>query len=521
MAYDVYLYARVSSVAQRERETIASQLRALRDYARARGWRVVAEFKDDGVSAATGNLGNRTGLLEMLDKLSCVSSVVVLDVDRLTRTDDLIEYGEIMGRIQRAGVRIAAVSTGVEHEPNDLAMKMKAHFAAEWMAMHRERVIRGKREATRRGKKSGGTTPYGYRYDALSGQWRVDEAEAAVIREAYRRVAAGESTGLIAADFHARGLERHFHGEWTRSEVWRLVSRTTYVGDWMGDKQQRIMVKVPAIVSRAERDAALAVIGRPEKRGISRVRHPYLCDGISKCAVCGGRMVVVTPVGDKPGYYWCTNRRSMRAGVDRCPLPMFPIEKVDAAVWGAITKILSRPDALAVALEEMAAEVDDGAAWSKDIQKHESHVARLEKVAASVLARFRRGLMSEAVLDAELAANSKERSMVERQIETARVRLAGIKAAGGRALEMKAAIAKLQKAVSVEKPEDRREVVRSLIDGVHHSVVMGPARGEVEAFVNMKTSAHPLAQDYSAQREKAGQYAGVTLRISASFGVGR
>lgn len=520
MALRVHLYARVSSASQRERETIASQKRALRDYARARGWTVVAEFVDDGVSAATGNFMARAGLRAMLGRLTEVDAVLVLDMDRLTRTDDILEYGEIMGPIQRAGVKVAAISTGGEHAPNDLAMKLKGHFAAEWLEVHRERVIRGKREATRRGKKSGGTTPYGYRYSKDDGKWTVDEGEAAVVREIYARVTAGESTGLIAKSLHDRGVPRHFGGEWTRSEVWRVVSRTTYVGDWVGDKQLRIMVKVPPIVSHAERDAAMAMIGRPDKRGISRTKHPYLCDQISKCALCGGRMVVVTPVGDKPGYYWCTNRRSVRAGGERCPLPMFPIEKVDAAVWRAIARVLQRPDALALALKEMQAEDGEADTLAADVKKHAAHVARLEKVAASVLVRFRRGLLSEHTLDSELAANAKERGHVERQLEAARVMKAGIEAARGRVLEMGAAIAKLQKAASAQTDEEKREAVRSLIDGVHHHVVMGPARGEVEAFVQMRTKA-PQAAPADCRGKRQRGFARedakpLTLRLVAS-----
>src|SRR5262245_20273098 len=49
----VALYARVSTDEQAEKYGLDSQLRALRERAKARGWDVVGEFKDDGYSGAT------------------------------------------------------------------------------------------------------------------------------------------------------------------------------------------------------------------------------------------------------------------------------------------------------------------------------------------------------------------------------------------------------------------------------------------------------------------------------------
>ena len=51
----VAVYLRVSSQAQRQRETIASQREAVLEYARSRGWSIPHErvFADDGFSGAT------------------------------------------------------------------------------------------------------------------------------------------------------------------------------------------------------------------------------------------------------------------------------------------------------------------------------------------------------------------------------------------------------------------------------------------------------------------------------------
>ncbi len=60
------LYARVSSAAQRDRHTIASQLSTLPEYAARMGWTVVGTYIDDGKSAKSGRLHARDGFTRLL-----------------------------------------------------------------------------------------------------------------------------------------------------------------------------------------------------------------------------------------------------------------------------------------------------------------------------------------------------------------------------------------------------------------------------------------------------------------------
>ena len=49
----VLIYYRVSSAAQAERYSIQRQMEMLPSFAQKRGWEVIGEFKDDGLSAKT------------------------------------------------------------------------------------------------------------------------------------------------------------------------------------------------------------------------------------------------------------------------------------------------------------------------------------------------------------------------------------------------------------------------------------------------------------------------------------
>lgn len=140
------VYARVSSAEQQARNTIASQLSTLPAYCAAQGWRVVATYVDDGKSAAAGKLDRRDGLQRLLSDAAAgkLDLVAVVDLDRLTRSEDLAERGAIYGALQAAGVRIAVSSTGqvldLRSQLGDLLAALGGVFAADENRKRAERV---------------------------------------------------------------------------------------------------------------------------------------------------------------------------------------------------------------------------------------------------------------------------------------------------------------------------------------------------------------------------------------------
>lgn len=77
------LYVRVST----DRQTVENQIAALSKVAEARGWQVVATFRDEGISGAKGR-NARPGLDEMLRQAQRGRYEVVMAwaIDRLGRS---------------------------------------------------------------------------------------------------------------------------------------------------------------------------------------------------------------------------------------------------------------------------------------------------------------------------------------------------------------------------------------------------------------------------------------------------
>ncbi len=109
------IYARVSSAAQRDSHTIDGQLLVLREFVRRNGWTLVETYVDDGRSAKTGKLEARDGFARLVRDAAAglFDVVVIVDVDRFTRTDSIEERARILdGPFQVAGVRIVTPSGG-------------------------------------------------------------------------------------------------------------------------------------------------------------------------------------------------------------------------------------------------------------------------------------------------------------------------------------------------------------------------------------------------------------------------
>lgn len=485
------VYARVSSAIQRDNHTIDSQLRALPEYVSRQGWELVGSYVDDGHSAAAGKLAARTGLQALLADAAAgrFEVVAVVDLDRLTRSEDLTERGAILGAFQRAGVQIAETATGMVHDlresQGDLLVGLRAFFGAEENRKRRERSVRGKIEAARKGRKPSGPTPFGLRYNKVTGAFSICEEEAAVVREIFERVAAGESCAALELDFNARGVLLSGHGRrnqasyWVRERIYKLVTSPTYRGEWTVDKARRLVITVPPIVDAALWYAAHDALKRWGRSGLRRTKYVYLCEAIATCALCGGRIGISSHSATprpyrRNSYYVCSYRRRPRLGEERCMLPMRRVDEVDGRLWASVYELLtSRWDELAaLVVEHEARQTQHAGRWAEELAEHTRRLAQLDKAESAILARFRQGRVSERALDAELEHVGRERHALHSQIEIARAAAAPSRAST--LDELRSAVDALRDELRDAPPAIRRDLVRALVPGDDlHRVVLG------------------------------------------------
>ena len=493
------IYARVSSAAQRDRQTIASQISTLPTFIASRGWilaKPAGTYVDDGRTAMEGFLSKRTSFTRLIQDaaLGLFDVVVIVDMDRLTRSEDLQERGEVLGAFQRAGVQLAISSTGqlldLRSSVGDLMSSLGTYFAAEANRKHRERICRGKDEAIRKGKKPSGPTPFGYLYDRETAEWSVDPELGPIVVEIFTRVSEGETCEAIAHDLQARAVPRarpsksgsRPPGQWDRERVHHIVRARTYLGRWVADKTRGLSVPVPKIVTDdlyAKADAALLRAGH---RGQLRNPHQYLLQGISTCGICGARIGCCSTgawtTGEKKRrnfYYICSKRRRPPQSGQACSLPMLRSDTVDAKLWEAVVTSVIREDHLEKAVAECVRESEAGPD-PKELPRLEAKQKQLVRAEEILLERFGRGLITESVLDKELVRLSKDRTAVKQSIDAAKAAIRDCPSRDATANVLRAALEDLRQKLSFATPEDRRDIVRAVLAKDENAVKIGPQR---------------------------------------------
>jgi DNA invertase Pin-like site-specific DNA recombinase len=130
------------------------QLRDLRELAERRGFHIVTEYKDEGIS---GSKDSRPALNHMLADAEAgkFSVVLVWKLDRLGRS--LVHLVKLMENFRRWGIELVSFSEGLDFTTTTgkLLFQIISAFAEFERDCIRERVMAGLRNARARGKKIG------------------------------------------------------------------------------------------------------------------------------------------------------------------------------------------------------------------------------------------------------------------------------------------------------------------------------------------------------------------------------
>jgi site-specific DNA recombinase len=388
------IYARVSSERQREEGTVASQLAGLRELAAERGLIVSEElaFCDEGFSGATLT---RPALERLRDRAAegCFEVLLCHAPDRLAR-----RYAYqvlLLEEFARAGVEVIFARGGERAgTPEDELLRQFQGMIAEYeRAQIRERTRRGKLHRARTGHQAVmAGAPYGYRFlkktEHTEGYWEIDETEAGVVREVFRRyteeqVAIAElARWLTAQEIPTRTGKR----VWDRSTVWGMLrnpayrgqaaygktkvadrhgkpTRTTRArGERRGRRQVRLdepveqwtFIPVPPLVTDEQFALAQERLGRNAHFAKRNTKQPTLLQGILVCRECGYACYrTSTRTTNKRIYYYrCIGSDNYRhVGGRVCHSRPIRADELDQLVWAEVRQLLEDP-------ERVRAEID-------------------------------------------------------------------------------------------------------------------------------------------------------------------
>lgn len=516
-------YPRVSSARQRDAHTIDSQLRMLPEFVARQGWQLVASadtYIDDGKTAKAGHLEARTGLARLLRDAAAglFDVVVVVDQDRLTRAEDIIERATIMGAFQRAGVKVASAISGqildLDTSHGDLMASLGGYFAAEWSRKHRSRIMEGKATAIARGRKPAGPTPYGLTYDRATGAWGIDPERAAAVRDIYAGAIRGEPLSLIARHLEDGRAPRTRDGAWTTARVYEILKHTTYRGEWVVNKERGIVIAVPAILDEATWNAAQAALRSRRPPNWTRGHHVNLCQGLSLCGLCGDN-IGCTGGLQQTRYYVCRQKKMCGRNVTRCSNRMRRIVETDALVWERIRGVVLDDELLADAIGTPGK--GDAAELEREVADYEKRLRKLERVEADILALYRRGKVSGGAFERELASATRDRQLLERNRDVAREQLGRAALAGAQAAAVAGAVLELRARVDAATAEQRRALVQLLVPPGVGAITMRPEEVEIVGLLPLPKPAGSALFPVSAAACSSGsgddQAVGLRFRV--------
>lgn len=399
-------------------------------YIAEQGGTLAAEhtFIDDNHGRA--EFKKRPALIAMLNAAErhAFDVVVVRDESRLG--GDTNRTSLFISDLLDAGVRLVYYFTDEEVTIDgavDKFMINVRNFASE---LEREKISQRTHEhlltKARKGLNVGGRV-YGYdNVEVKNGdqrlrvEYKINEKQAEILRELFRRYAAGEGLRALAKDLNARGVEapksgKRGTGSWSYSSIREMVRRERYRGVLVWGKQEKTY-KGGTKVRIARPESNWITMDAPELRIIDdelweavqkrwsqrevltgsrrrggRVR--YLLTGFGRCAKCGGPMRADNA---KVSYenvrvYACAWHRDRGPAICDNGLRR-PVATVNEAVINCIRENVLQEEVIAEALQELrrrlierAKSVDNELPQlEREASRLRAEITRLVQVLASV-----------------------------------------------------------------------------------------------------------------------------------------
>jgi len=329
------IYCRISSDRRGDGAGVERQRGDLVSLCEARGWESAPHLIYEENDRSAFGAKERPAWRRMLNDADrgLFDILVAWHDDRLWR--DVTEQQLVFGLLGDCGVKTIA-TPGRDYDTasgDDLVMSgVGALFAQKESMDKRRRLVRKMDELAHQGKWSGGFRGFGYSDDHME----INEVEANLLRDAARRIVAGETADSITQEWNVAGIVTVTGKPWRGKSLRRILASPTIAGlrihrgEIVGDALW------PAILDRAKWEAVRdAVESRPEAR-VGSPRHKYLLSsGLLHCSLCDCPMRA-RPRSDKVRSYVCVKETLDGVTIKGCGGIRVVSEPLEAAVVEAV-----------------------------------------------------------------------------------------------------------------------------------------------------------------------------------------
>jgi site-specific DNA recombinase len=419
----VAIYRRISTDEERQPFSLDAQQERLAAYVAAQpGWVLTRSYSD----RMSGKRLDRPGLQQALHdaRTGRYDLLLVFKVDRLARSTGGL--AKVLEELDAGGVAFRSAS-----EPFDtstaagrMMMQMLGVFAEFEREMIIERTRMGLARKAARGEWTGGTPPFGYRYDAEAQTLIPVPVQAALVQRIFtlyvdRRLGSAAISGRL----NDTGQRTRLGRRWTPNRILGVLRNPTYIGQlpFNGDRHQAS--HEPLIDRELFERAQLLLTERSDSASAQAANAShYLLTGFLHCQRCGHGFVGTAAHGNGGiyRYYTCFSRQ--RHGTARCDQERLPAGQLEEAI-----------------VAETLAALDDGSIFEAAAQRaeqawHAQHPGRQAELAGTRTAlgerraaidRYRRAFEAGRLPEQTCADRLTE---LEQEVRALEARAAGLEA---------------------------------------------------------------------------------------------
>ena len=239
----VYCLYRVSSTKQLDDNNIPMQRTACREFARAKGWTIVEEFEEKGVSGYKKSADERVAMQQIKKDaiLKKFDVLLVFMFDRLGRKDDETPF--VVEWFVKTGVEVWSVIEGEQRFDDHLDKLF--NYLRYWQSSGEsiKTSIRTKahlEQPTLEGRYTGGKIPYGYKICKMGRfnkrnqevhELQMYDEEAEIVKLIFSKYLEGEMGAYaIAGWLTKQGIPKGDQNHWHSSSVNNILKNKAYIG---------------------------------------------------------------------------------------------------------------------------------------------------------------------------------------------------------------------------------------------------------------------------------------------------
>ena len=298
------IYARYSSHSQRE-ESIEQQVEECTEFAMRHNMTVVEVYADKAVSGRTDKRISFQRMMRDAEKKK-FDCVIAYKSNRIARNMlNALQYEE---KLAKLGIETFYCREEYGNTPQGrFALRMMMSMNQFYSENLSEDIKRGIQDNARNAKVNG-RIPLGYKRGE-DGKYAIDEKNAPIVREVFRRTKEGERFADIARDLNARGIRTKNGNEWNKGSFHRMLRNPTYYGTY---RNSGITIEnaVPPLVTKDAFEQVQLIL-KDKDRPIGR-KAEYLLTGKLFCGECNAPMTGesgTSHTGTKYNYYACRKCR--------------------------------------------------------------------------------------------------------------------------------------------------------------------------------------------------------------------